>query len=183
MADKFSLLWGDLSEKVELSTITKCSEDDDKKEYLVKSEKVVINFDEVSKILAKELQVAKPSSVDTLYVQDGLLYLIEFKNTTKPKPDEVRVKVHDTLAILALSGYITDADHHFIKMILVRKFKGTARKEGRRLENAGLQPQLRKGLDFLQKVYPFVEFFDMSPDDYKELINKQNNNEVSPCTQ
>ena len=183
MTDKLSHLWGDLSEKVGFSTITKCSEDDDKKVHLIKSEKMVINFDEVSRVLAKELQVAKPSSVDTLYIQDGLLYLVEFKNTTTPKPDEVRVKVHDTLAILKLSGYITDDDHQFIKMILVRKFKGTARKERRRLENAGLQLQLKKGLDFLQKAYPLVEFFDMNPDDYSESINTTDDSEVSSCTQ
>jgi len=183
MKDKLSHLWGDLSEKIGLSTITECSKDDDKKVHLVKSEKVVVDFDDASKALAKDLQVDKPSSVDSLYVQGDFLYLVEFKNTIKPKPDEVRVKVHDTLATLKLSGYITDADHQFIKVILVRKFKGTATKERRRLENAGLKPKLKKGLDFLQKVYPLVEFFDMSPDDYKESINTSNNREVTPCTQ
>ena len=181
MKGKFSHIWGDLSKRVGFSTITRCSEDDDKKVHLIESEKEVIDFDDVSEVLAKDLQVNKPSSVDALYIQDDMLYLVEFKNTN-PKSDEMRVKIHDTLAILKISGYITDTDHKFIKIILVRKFKSTAIKERRRLKNAGLQPKLKKGLDFLQKVYPSVEFFDMSPDEYKKLINTSNESEVVVCT-
>ena len=183
MKDKFSHIWGDLSKRGGLSTITQCSYDDDNKVYLIKSEKEVIHFDEVSKELAKALQVNKPSSVDALYIQDDMLYLVEFKNTRNPKPDEVRVKVHDTLAILKLSNLITSADHQFIKVILVRKFKGTAIKERRRLKNAGIPLRLKMGLDFLKKVYPSIEFFDMSPDEYKKLINIPNESEAPACTQ
>ena len=182
MKDKLSRIWGDLSKKWGLSTISQCSYDGDNNVYLIESEKEVINFDEVSKELAKELQVNKPSSVDALYIQDDMLHLVEFKNTHNPKPDEVRVKVHDTLAMLKLSNFITDDDYKLIKIILVRKFKATTIKNIRRMKNAGVQLKLKMGLDFLQKVYPSVEFFDMSPDEYKKLINMPNESEVASCT-
>ena len=153
-----------------VSTIKECSRDDSNEFYLVESEKEVLNFDDVCEFFAKEIGVNKPSSVDSIYFQDNKLCLVEFKNTDYPKPEEIRTKIHDTLAMLRLRGYISDNDYKLIKVISVKKFKGTALKERHHLRNAGLPIKLKSGLDFLQKVYPAIEFFEMNPEDYKESI-------------
>jgi len=185
MKDKFSRVWGDLvnNENVGLSNIRECSYDKDNDMYLIDSKKDTINFDKASEVLAKKLRVNKPSSVDSLYVQDEMLYLVEFKNTFDPKPDEIRVKVHDTLAILKLSEYITDSDYSFIKIIIVRKRTRKVEEKIRGIKKAGKVPKAKMGLDFLQLVYPRVEFFDMNPNEYKKFINNESVSEVSSCTQ
>ena len=171
MIGKFSYVWGNLSNKVGTSTIRKCSYGGPvgSKTYLVESEKIVINFDDASEALAEQLQVKKPDSVDALYIQDERLYLVEFKNTDDPNYEQVKMKIHDTLAILMRFDYITYSDLPFINIILVRKFKSKEKRNMHHIKKAGKVPRLKLKLNFIQKVYQ-TNVFDISPEEYKKLI-------------
>ena len=194
MEDKFSRIWGDLLNRVGTSTIRECSYGGakGKEMHLVDSTRIVIEFDYVSEELAKELNVEKPTSVDALYIQDGKLCLVEFKNTDKFDDsdkkkgkdywEEVKMKIHDTLVILQRFDYISWADFPLIQIIVVRKFNSKDRTRVLEMQKAGKTPRLNMKLNFLQKAYQ-TNIFDMNPDEYKKLINTPNDSEVVVCTQ
>ena len=194
MKDKLSNIWGDLSKKVGLSTIRKCSFGNDK--LFIESDKAVINFDDAKQVLMKEWfeewkrknwRTAEFTSVDCLYIQNDKLFLVEFKNTENVNNKDVKIKIQDTLALLSRFYSIERNEFSHIEIILVRKFKSTSAYNAKRSirefpnKKANYVPRFSTHLDFLQKVYQ-TKISVLSPTDYEKLINTPSESEVSVCT-
>ena len=194
MKDKFSNIWGDLSKKIELSTISDCSFGNDK--LFIKSNIEAINFDKAKLVLMQEwfeewkrkkMKPAEFTSVDCLYIQNGKLFLVEFKNTENINNKDVKVKIQDTLALLSRFYSIERDDFSHIEIILVRKFKSISSTDAKRSirefpnKKANYVPRFSTHLDFLQKVYQ-TKISVLSPTDYEKLINTPNESEVSVST-
>ena len=205
MNDQFSNIWGDLSNRVGLSTIRDCSRGGKSdSEYMVSSEKEAIKFDfdgtkdksAIEVLMAgwfhewekKGWQKTIPKGVDCLYIQNGKLFLVEFKNQTKVDNKDVKIKIHDTLALLSSFYSIERSEFSQIEIILIRKFKSTSsyasKKNMRDFVNkkANFVPRFSTHMDFLQKVYQ-TKISVLSPTDYEKLIETPNDSEVVVCTQ
>ena len=87
--------------------------------------------------------------------------------------EEVKMKIHDTLAILQRFNYLTYDDFSLIQIIIVRKFNSKEVTRILEMRKAGKVPKLNMRLNFVQQAYQ-TNIFDMSPDEYKKLINTSN---------
>lgn len=122
--NKIGDFWHSLSHTYSSSkkTIKLCSYDDAKKEYLVTIEREAFDFDEISEEVAKfHYQCIKPRSVDCVFLKDQIIYLVEFKNSSKNKWDDLKMKVHDTMLLLDSVYDFNISDHQSMKVIIVTK--------------------------------------------------------------
>lgn len=63
-----------------ISTLKECSSDDANNEYLCDSEMEVYDFDLVKEKFCKKYAMSQIKSVDSLFIKEDRIYLIEFKN-------------------------------------------------------------------------------------------------------
>ena len=141
---------------------------------LIDLAKPAIHFDKISDILVKErLKIElKPKSIDCLYIDNGLLTLVEFKNTISinKKIDDIKMKIHDTLLLLNYLYHFDDSDFRLIEIVIVRKKAPVAsnQKSSRhlmKLAESSCPPRLK----FLQKAYR-IKISSMNQDEYSNRI-------------
>ena len=170
---KFDQIWEDLKDEFSYSTIKECSYDDENDVHLIDFEldKVVFNFDQISETWAqKRLGCRKPKSIDTIYIDDGKLHLIEFKNTSRVDHRDVKAKIHDSLALLNYFYEFEQSDFNRIEIILVRKEKPKSSKAVmRKHANYKSESNCPPSLEFLQKVYR-VNISKITNDDFLQYI-------------
>jgi len=173
MVHKFERIWNDFSEILEISTIKDCSFAGSSQTYLIDSSKQAIDFNKVSEALVREkLNIKlKPKTLDCIYLDAGLLVLVEFTNSLNKQLDDIKLKIHDSLLLLNFLYNFDENDLRSIEIILVRKGNAAVASNQRsnnhlkNLADSSCPPSLK----FLQKAYR-IKISSMCQDEYLKRI-------------
>ena len=174
---KIELIWRDLLNEFGVSTIKACSLDkrnDGTEIFLSESLKKAVNFDDVARDKAdKLLQVQTPKSVDCLYLENGKLSLVEFKNKKRiegREKENIKLKFHDTLVLLNYLYEFDRSDYSKIELILVKKRKEKqVIDEFERNMDLASKSSCPDWLKFIEKTYG-IKISMMHQDEYSKRV-------------
>ncbi|AQY50893.1 hypothetical protein UE46_07465 [Listeria weihenstephanensis] len=158
------------------STLKECSKDTsgEKDFFLVEDESLdVFNFDD---IIEKEISCGcdVPCSVDSLLYKDGILHIIEFKNTIvsgRSKKRDIKLKIYETILFFVKEFSLTTNDMNNIKFILVCLNEEIPTHRG--VSRADLSVRIPKWLKFIHE-YTGIEPMVHSPKMFLEYLNLRN---------
>jgi len=110
--------------------------------------------------------------MDCLYVEDDVLFLVEFKNVVKinKKIDDIKMKIHDTMSMMNYFYDFNDLDFELIKIVIVNKPSessptGMFGKHMNQISKSSCPPRLI----FLEKVYR-IKISVMDSDEFLEKM-------------
>lgn len=172
MDSKLNKIWEDFSKDYAFAkaTIRDCSWDDAKDSYLLDSSKGAFDFDKISEEVSKNiLRCKKPKSVDCLYIDNDNLFLVEFKNSTKNKWDDIKMKVQDTILLLNYLYNFSNSEFKSIQVIIVTAKSDSPNRGNRRHLDSRAQSSCPSRLLFLEKVYQ-VNISTVECDKYAESV-------------
>ena len=117
-----------------------------------------------------------PKSIDCLYIKEGTLYLVEFKNKFKIARgdylDDIKPKIHDSLSSLNHFYKLNESDFQQIEIIIVHKAKKSISKSvSHERLNKKSASSCPNPLIFLQNVYR-IKISKMTSDEFFQKIQK-----------
>lgn len=108
-----------------ISTISECSLDDAQSVTLVSDTDLpVYNFDSIVQNITTQFgRFLTPSSLDSLFVENGQMTFVEFKNMEwrNIKLSDVQLKIHESITLLKMKYGLKDEDFHGTTVYIVHR--------------------------------------------------------------
>lgn len=124
-SERIHLLKERLESEFETSTITDCSWDDAQSVTLVSNTEIpVYDFDLIAHHVTDEAKrFLTPSSLDSLYIENGKLTFVEFKNMkwSKINSSDLQLKIHESIALLKMEYELRDEDFYESTIYIVHR--------------------------------------------------------------
>lgn len=124
-SERLDVLKNRLDSEFETSTISNCSWDDAQSVTLVSNVEIpVFNFDSIVQHVTDQSKCfLTPSSLDSLYIENGKLMFVEFKNMiwSKIKSSDIQLKIHESIALLKMEYGLRDEDFEGCTIYIVHR--------------------------------------------------------------